>query len=70
MSRKKVKSDIEGSYFVSAATLDGKALGLRIEEHLAERVSALKESRIEPHLAVVLLETTRQSCHVRNKQRV
>ena len=40
---------------MSAVILDGKALGLRIEAHLAERVAALKNSGIEPHLAVVLL---------------
>ena len=40
---------------MSAVILDGKALGLRIEEHLAERVAALKNSGIEPHLALSLI---------------
>ena len=31
---------------MSAVILDGKALGLRIEAHLAERVAALKNSGI------------------------
>jgi methylenetetrahydrofolate dehydrogenase (NADP+)/methenyltetrahydrofolate cyclohydrolase len=55
---------------VSAVILDGKALGLRIEEHLAERVAALKNSGIEPHLAVVLAgDDPASHVYVRNKQR-
>ena len=55
---------------MSAVILDGKALGLRIEEHLAERVAALKNSGIEPHLAVVLAgDDPASQVYVRNKQR-
>ena len=55
---------------MSAVILDGKALGLRIEEHLAERVAALKNSGIEPHLAVVLAgDDPASHVYVRNKQR-
>ena len=55
---------------MSAVILDGKALGLRIEEHLAERVAALKNSGIEPHLAVVLAgDGPASHVYVRNKQR-
>ena len=55
---------------MSAVILDGKALGLRIEAHLAERVAALKNSGIEPHLAVVLAgDDPASHIYVRNKQR-
>ena len=55
---------------MSAVILDGKALGLRIEAHLAERVTALKNSGIEPHLAVVLAgDDPASHVYVRNKQR-
>ncbi len=55
---------------MSAVILDGKALGLRIEAELAERVSALKESGVEPHLAVVLAgDDPASHVYVRNKQR-
>ena len=55
---------------MSAVILDGKALGLRIEEHLAESVAALKNSGIEPHLAVVLAgDDPASHVYVRNKQR-
>ena len=55
---------------MSAVILDGKALGLRIEAHLAERVAALKNSGIEPHLAVVLAgDDPASHVYVRNKQR-
>ena len=55
---------------MSAVILDGKALGLRIEAHLAERVAALKKSGIEPHLAVVLAgDDPASHVYVRNKQR-
>ena len=55
---------------MSAVILDGKALGLRIEAHLAERVAALKNSGVEPHLAVVLAGNDPASqVYVRNKQR-
>ena len=55
---------------MSTVILDGKALGLRIEAHLAERVSALKDSGVEPHLAVVLAgDDPASHVYVRNKQR-
>ena len=55
---------------MSAVILDGKALGLRIEADLAERVAALKNSGIEPHLAVVLAgDDPASHVYVRNKQR-
>ena len=55
---------------MSAVILYGKALGLRIEAHLAERVAALKNSGIEPHLAVVLAgDDPASQVYVRNKQR-
>ena len=55
---------------MSAVILDGKALGLRIEAHLAERVTALKNSGIKPHLAVVLAgDDPASHVYVRNKQR-
>ena len=55
---------------MSAVILDGKALGLRIEAHLSERVAALKNSGIEPHLAVVLAgDDPASHIYVRNKQR-
>ena len=55
---------------MSAVILDGKALGLRIEAHLAERVAALKNSGIDPHLAVVLAgDDPASHVYVRNKQR-
>ena len=42
----------------------------RIEAHLAERVAALKNSGIEPHLAVVLAgDDPASHVYVRNKQR-
>ncbi len=50
--------------------LNGKALGLRIEARLTERVAALKESGVEPHLAVVLAgDDPASHVYVRNKQR-
>ncbi len=43
---------------------------MRIEAHLGERVSALKESGVEPHLAVVLAgDDPASHVYVRNKQR-
>ena len=55
---------------MSAVILDGKALGLRIEADLAERVAALKNSGVEPHLAVVLAgDDPASQVYVRNKQR-
>tara|TARA_B100000029_G_scaffold191454_1_gene189269 strand:+ start:114 stop:989 length:876 start_codon:yes stop_codon:yes gene_type:complete len=55
---------------MSATMLNGKALGLRIEARLTERVAALKESGVEPHLAVVLAgDDPASHVYVRNKQR-
>ena len=55
---------------MGAKRLDGKALGLRIEAQLAERVAALKDAGVEPHLAVVLAGNDPAShVYVRNKQR-
>lgn len=55
---------------MGAKRLDGKALGLKIEAQLAERVAALKEAGVEPHLAVVLAGNDPAShVYVRNKQR-
>jgi len=50
--------------------LDGKALGLRIEDSLVERVASLKSRGVEPHLAVVLAgDDAASHVYVRNKQR-
>lgn len=55
---------------MGAKRLDGKALGLRIEAQLAERVAALKDAGVVPHLAVVLAGNDPAShVYVRNKQR-
>ena len=55
---------------MGAKRLDGKALGLRIEAQLAKRVAALKDSGVEPHLAVVLAgDDPASHVYVRNKQR-
>lgn len=55
---------------MGAKRLDGKALGLKIEAQLAERVAALKEAGVEPHLVVVLAGNDPAShVYVRNKQR-
>ncbi len=55
---------------VSATLLDGKALGLRIEDSLVERVASLKSRGVEPHLAVVLAgDDAASHVYVRNKQR-
>ena len=39
---------------VSARIVDGKALGIKIQEEVSERVASLKGQGIVPHLAVVL----------------
>tara|TARA_Y100001970_G_scaffold104228_1_gene130607 strand:+ start:8449 stop:9324 length:876 start_codon:yes stop_codon:yes gene_type:complete len=55
---------------VSATLLDGKVLGLRVEETLVERVAALKIKGVHPHLAVVLAgDDAASQVYVRNKQR-
>ena len=54
---------------MSAVILDGKALAFRIEARLPERISALKDSGVEPHLAVVLAgDNPASHVYVRNKQ--
>ena len=54
---------------MSAVILDGKALAIRIEARLPERISALKDSGVEPHLAVVLAgDDPASHVYVRNKQ--
>ncbi len=55
---------------MSATLLDGKVLGLRVEETLVERVAALKIKGVHPHLAVVLAgDDAASQGYVRNKQR-
>ena len=55
---------------MSAVILDGKSLGLRVEAKLGDRVSQLKKSGIEPHLAVVLAgDDLASHVYVRNKQK-
>ncbi len=55
---------------MSATLLDGKVLGLRVEETLVERVAALKIKGVHPHLAVVLAgDDAASQVYVRNKQR-
>ena len=55
---------------VSADIFDGKALGRRLEEGLSDRVSALGERGVTPHLAVVIAGDDHAShVYVRNKQR-
>ena len=55
---------------MSAVILDGKSLGLRVEAKLGDRVSKLKKSGIEPHLAVVLAgDDPASHVYVRNKQK-
>ena len=39
---------------VSARIVDGKALGIKIQEEVSERVSSLKGQGVVPHLAVVI----------------
>ena len=55
---------------MSAVIIDGKALGLSIEEDLSKRVSALRERGVTPNLAVVIAgEDPASHIYVRNKQR-
>jgi len=55
---------------MSAVIVDGKALALSLEEGLRERVAALGERKIIPHLAVVIAGGDPAShVYVRNKQR-
>jgi methylenetetrahydrofolate dehydrogenase (NADP+)/methenyltetrahydrofolate cyclohydrolase len=55
---------------VSARIVDGKALGLEIQEEVSLGVSSLREREIEPHLAVVIAgDDPASQVYVRNKER-
>ena len=55
---------------VSARIVDGKALGLEIQEEVSLGVSSLRERDIEPHLAVVIAgDDPASQVYVRNKER-
>jgi len=55
---------------MSAVIVDGKALALSLEGGLRERVSALEEKGVIPHLAVVIAgDDPASHVYVRNKQR-
>ena len=55
---------------MSALIVDGKALALSLEKGLRERVEALKERGVSPHLAVVIAgDDPASHVYVRNKQR-
>ena len=55
---------------MSAVIVDGKALALSLEEGLRERVTALREREVIPHLAVVIAgDDPASHVYVRNKQR-
>ena len=55
---------------MGAVVVDGKALALGLEEGLRERVEALKQNEIVPHLAVVIAgDDPASHVYVRNKQR-
>ena len=55
---------------VSARIVDGKALGLEIQEEVSLGVSSLRERGIEPHLAVVIAgDDPASQVYVRNKER-
>ena len=55
---------------MSAVIVDGKALALSLEEGLRERVAALEEKGVIPHLAVVIAgDDPASHVYVRNKQR-
>ena len=55
---------------MSAVIVDGKALALSLEEGLRERVAALREKGVFPHLAVVIAgDDPASHVYVRNKQR-
>ena len=55
---------------MSAVIVDGKALALSLEEGLRERVAALEEEGVIPHLAVVIAgDDPASHVYVRNKQR-
>jgi len=55
---------------MSAVIVDGKALALSLEEGLRERVAALRDKGVFPHLAVVIAgDDPASHVYVRNKQR-
>ena len=55
---------------MSAVIVDGKALALSLEKGLRERVAALGERGVVPHLAVVIAgDDPASHVYVRNKQR-
>ncbi len=55
---------------MGAVVVDKKALALGLEEGLRERVEALKQNEIVPHLAVVIAgDDPASHVYVRNKQR-
>ena len=55
---------------MSAVIVDGKALALSLEGGLRERVTALREREVIPHLAVVIAgDDPASHVYVRNKQR-
>lgn len=55
---------------VSARIVDGKALGIKIQEELSERVSSLRELGVVPHLAVVIAgDDPASHVYVKNKER-
>ncbi|MEC8171582.1 MAG: tetrahydrofolate dehydrogenase/cyclohydrolase catalytic domain-containing protein, partial [Candidatus Thermoplasmatota archaeon] len=55
---------------MSARIVDGKALGLKIQKELSERVSSLKGQGVVPHLAVVIAgDDPASHVYVKNKER-
>ncbi|GIS49931.1 MAG: hypothetical protein Ct9H90mP24_2230 [Methanobacteriota archaeon] len=55
---------------MSARIVDGKALGIKIQEEVSERVSSLKGQGVVPHLAVVIAgDDPASHVYVRNKER-
>jgi len=55
---------------MSAVIVDGKALALSLEKGLRERVAALEEKGVVPHLAVIIAgDDPASHVYVRNKQR-
>ena len=55
---------------VSAQIVDGRALGIKIQQEVSERVSLLKGQGVVPHLAVVIAgEDPASHVYVRNKER-
>ena len=55
---------------MSARIVDGKALGIKIQEELSERVSSLRELGVVPHLAVVIAgDDPASHLYVKNKER-